>query len=92
MFLQYILLRQKRDVGSAGGGRDEDSTQVEQFWFKVREDWLIWFGNVQSLDSGYLGQRMLNMELPGRRKIAEPQRGLNDVLKEDTHSRILGIE
>lgn len=31
---------------------------------------------------------MLNMELPGRRKIAKPQRRLTDVVKEDTHSGI----
>lgn len=34
-------------------------------------------------DCGYTGQRMLTMELPGRRKIRSPQRRFMDELKED---------
>lgn len=42
--------------------------QVEQFEDKVRETRLKWFGHVESGDSGYIGQRVLNIEVPRRRK------------------------
>ncbi|MCJ8736397.1 hypothetical protein PDJAM_G00257450 [Pangasius djambal] len=35
---------------------------------KVREARLRWFGHVQRRESEYIGRRMLDMELPGRRR------------------------
>ena len=40
-----------------------------------------WFRHLQRRDSEYIGKRMLNMELPGRR-----QRGM-DVVREDMQRR-----
>ncbi|MCJ8736401.1 hypothetical protein PDJAM_G00257500 [Pangasius djambal] len=51
--------------GTAHVGRLED---------KVREARLRWFGHVQRRESEYIGRRMLDMELPGRRR-RESQRG-----------------
>ena len=34
-------------------------------------------------DDGYIGRRMLRMELPGKRKRGRPQRRFMDVVKED---------
>ena len=42
------------------------STQIGRFGDKVREARLRWFGYVQRSDIGYIGQRMLNMKLPGK--------------------------
>lgn len=50
---------------------------------KVREARLRWFGHVQRRDSGYIGRRMLEMELPGRRARGRPKRRYMDVLTED---------
>uniref|UniRef100_A0A3B3I9A4 ribonuclease H n=1 Tax=Oryzias latipes TaxID=8090 RepID=A0A3B3I9A4_ORYLA len=50
---------------------------------KVREARLRWFGHVQRRDSGYIGRRMLEMELPGRRTRGRPKRRYMDVLTED---------
>lgn len=41
------------------------------------------FEHVEMSDIGYTGQRMLNMELAGRRKRVRPQRSIKEVLKED---------
>ncbi|PME06485.1 hypothetical protein A8A06_13560 [Escherichia coli] len=59
------------------------TAHVEKFGDKVREARLRWFGHVQRRDSGYIGQRMLKMELPGRRRRGRPQRRFMDVVKED---------
>ncbi|KAK3559145.1 hypothetical protein QTP86_005023 [Hemibagrus guttatus] len=41
---------------------------------KVREARLRWFGHVQRRVSEYIGRRMLDMELPGRRQRGRPKR------------------
>ncbi|MCJ8747587.1 hypothetical protein PDJAM_G00155240 [Pangasius djambal] len=41
---------------------------------KVREARLRWFGHVQRRESEYIGRRMLDMELPGRRRRGRPKR------------------
>lgn len=57
------------------------TVQVKQFGDKVRKASLRYFGLVQKRDSGYTGKRMLNVELPGRRKNEKPQRRFVDVVK-----------
>ncbi|KAK3548910.1 hypothetical protein QTP70_021697 [Hemibagrus guttatus] len=44
---------------------------------KVREARLRWFGHVQRRESEYIGRRMLDMELPGRRQRGRPKRRCN---------------
>ncbi|KAK3554170.1 hypothetical protein QTP70_019102 [Hemibagrus guttatus] len=50
---------------------------------KVREARLRWFGHVQRRDSEYIGRRMLDMELPGRRQRGRPKRRYMDGINED---------
>lgn len=70
-------------------GRDRDGEQirgtakVEWFGATVREAPLRWSGHVKRKDGGYTGQRMLKMELPGRRKRGKPQRRFMDAVTED---------
>ena len=42
-----------------------------------------WFGHVPRRDSGDIGRRMLDMELPGRRQRGRPKRRYKDAVKED---------
>ncbi|KAK3535973.1 hypothetical protein QTP70_022853 [Hemibagrus guttatus] len=50
---------------------------------KVREARLRWFGHFQRRDSEYIGRRMLDMGLPGRRQRGRPKRRYMDVINED---------
>ncbi|KAK3520147.1 hypothetical protein QTP70_016254 [Hemibagrus guttatus] len=50
---------------------------------KVKEARLRWFGHVQRRDSEYIGRRMLDMGLPGRRQRGRPKRRYMDVINED---------
>ncbi|KAK3563223.1 hypothetical protein QTP86_018276 [Hemibagrus guttatus] len=50
---------------------------------KVREARLRWFGHVQRRESEYIGRRMLDMELPGRRQTGRPKRRYMDGINED---------
>ena len=42
-----------------------------------------WYGHLRRKDDGYIGRRMLRMELPGKRKRGRPKRRFMDVVKED---------
>ncbi|KAK3518089.1 hypothetical protein QTP70_033314, partial [Hemibagrus guttatus] len=50
---------------------------------KVREARLRWFGHVQRRESEYIGRRMLDMELPGRRQRGRAKRRYMDGINED---------
>ena len=44
---------------------------------------LRWCGHVRRKDDGHIGERMMGMELPGKRKRGRPKRRFMDVVKED---------
>ncbi|MCJ8729253.1 hypothetical protein PDJAM_G00103960 [Pangasius djambal] len=50
---------------------------------KVREARLRWFGHVQRRESEYIARRMLDMELPGRRRRGRPKSRNMEVINED---------
>ncbi|KAK3548575.1 hypothetical protein QTP70_014501, partial [Hemibagrus guttatus] len=50
---------------------------------KLREARLRWFGHVQRRESEYIGRRMLDMKLPGRRQRGRPKRRYMDGINED---------
>ena len=52
------------------------TTQVGMFGEKTREARLRWYGHLRRKDDGYIGRRMLRMELPGKRKWGRPKGGL----------------
>ena len=57
------------------------TAQVGRFGEKTRE--ARWYGHVRRKDDGYIGRRMLRMELPGKRKWGRPKWRFMDVVKED---------
>ena len=59
------------------------TAQVGKFGEKTREARLRWYGHLRRKYDGYIGRRMLRMELPGKRKRGRPKRRFMDVVKED---------
>ena len=59
------------------------TAQVGKFGEKTREARLGWYGHLRRKDVGYIGRRMLRMELPGKRKRGRPKSRFMDVVKED---------
>ena len=58
------------------------TVQLEWLGEKTREARLRWYGHLRRKDDGYIGRRMLRMELPGKRKRGRPKRRFMDVVKE----------
>ena len=58
-----------------------DTVKVEQLGMKMREGRLRWYGHVMRKDQDYVRTKMMEMELPGKRR-GRPRRFL-DVVKKD---------
>ena len=57
--------------------------KVEWLGMKMREGRLRWYGHVMRRDQEYVGRKMMEMELPGKRKRGRSKRRFLDVVKED---------
>ena len=63
--------------------RNESTVKVEQLGMKMREGRLRWYGHVMRRDQEYVGRKMMEMELPGKRRRGRPKRRFLDAVKED---------
>ena len=59
------------------------TVKVERLGMKMRESRLRWYGHVMSRVQEYAGRRMMEMELPGKRRRGRPKKRFLDVVKED---------
>ena len=59
------------------------TVKVERLGMKMREGKLRWCGHVMRRDQEYVGRKMIEMELPGKRRRGRPKRRFLDVVKED---------
>ena len=59
------------------------TVKVERLGMKMREDRLRWYGHVMRRDQEYIGRKMMEMELPGKRKRGKPKKRFLNVMKED---------
>ena len=57
--------------------------EVERLGMKMRENRLRWDGHVMRRGQDYIGRKIMEMELPGKRKRGRPKRRFLDVVKED---------
>ena len=57
--------------------------KVERLGMKMGEGRLRWYGHVMRRDQEYVGRKMMEMELSGKRKRGRPKRKFLDVVKED---------
>ena len=59
------------------------TVKVERLGMKIREGRLRWYGHVMRRDQEYVERKMMEMELPGKRRRGRPKRRFLDVVKED---------
>ena len=59
------------------------TVKVERLGMKMREGRLRWYGHVMRRDQEYIGRKMMEMELPGKRKKGRPRRRFLDVVKKN---------
>ena len=59
------------------------TVKVERLRMKMREGRLRWYGHVMRIDQEYVGRKMMEMELPGKRKRGRPERRFLEVVKKD---------
>ena len=62
------------------------AVKVEQLEMKIREGRLRWHGHVMRRVRQYVGKKIIEMELPGKRKRGRPKRRFPDVVKENMES------
>ena len=59
------------------------TVKVEPLGMKLREGRLRWYGHVMRRDQEYVGRKMMEMELAGKRRRGRPKRRFLDVVIED---------
>ena len=59
------------------------TVKVEWLKMKMREGRLRWYGHVKRRDQEYVERRVMEMELPEKRKRGRPKRRFFDAVKED---------
>ena len=59
------------------------TVKVERLAIKMREVRLKWYGHVMRRDQEYVGRKIIEMELPGKRKRGRPKGRFLDVVKKD---------
>ena len=66
------------------------TVKVERLGMKMREGRLRWYGHVMRRDQEYVERKMMEMELPGKRRRRRPKRRFLDVMKEDMGKLVRG--
>ena len=59
------------------------TVKVERLGMEIKEGRLRWYGHVMRRDKEYVGRKMIEVELPGKRRRRRPKRRFLDVVKED---------
>ena len=60
-----------------------DIVKVEQLGVKMRERRKKWYGHVMRRDKEYVGRKMIEMELPVKRKRGRPKKRFLNLVKDD---------
>ena len=60
-----------------------NTVKVGRLGMKMKKGRLRWYGHVMRRDQEYVGRKMMEMELPEKRKRGKPKRRFVDVVKED---------
>ena len=65
------------------------TTKVTEITNKIQEARLRWYGHVRRRDENYIGRRMLELEVPGRRRRGRPKKRWRDCIQEDVREKDL---
>ena len=57
--------------------------KIERLGMKMKEGRLRWYGHIMRRDQEYVERKVMEMELPGKRRRGRPKRRFLDVVKED---------
>ena len=68
------------------------TTKVAEISRKVQEKRLQWFGHVMRRDEDYVGRRMMEMEVPGRRKRGRPKLRWRECIDGDMREKNLNLD
>ena len=60
-----------------------NTVKIKRLRMKMWEDRLKWYGHVMRRDQEYVGKKMIEMELPGKRRRGRPKRRFLNIVKED---------
>jgi len=71
--------------------RIRGTTKVVEVSKKVQERRLQWYGHVKRRDDQYIGNRVLGMEVDGRRKRGRPKRRWKDCVEEDLMTKRIDL-
>ena len=63
------------------------TVKVDRLGMKISEGRLIWYEHVMRRDQEYLGRKMMEMELPGKRKRGRLKRRFLDVVKDKVKTK-----
>ena len=66
------------------------TVKVERLGMKMRKGRLRWYGHIMRRDEEYVGRKMMEIELPGKRKRGKPKRRFLDIVKEDMGKLVRG--
>ena len=58
------------------------TVKIEKLGMKMREGRLRWYGHVMRGDQEYVGRKMVEIELPGKKKRGRPKRRFLSIVKE----------
>ena len=68
------------------------TTKVTEVSRKIQEKRLNWFGHVMRKDQEYVGRRLLEMEVPGRRRRGRPKKRWMECITADMEEKDLAVE
>ena len=68
------------------------TTKVTEVSKKIQEKRLNWFGHVMRRNQEYVGRRMLEMDIPGRRRRGRPKRRWMECITADMEEKDLTVE
>ena len=74
------------------GMKELETTKVGEISKKVQECRLKWYWHVLRREAEYVGNRVIGMEVPGKRRRGRPTRRLLDSIRNDLSERELSGE